>query len=89
MEVVSRVTDGYCDRVQVLMEITTGGPTVAQVIEDTSISQLNFGISQVAQKLNSNVTGVNGRHPRGQVDLYCNQVICDTITSPKQANKGF
>ena len=42
MEVVSGVTDGYCDRVQVLMEITTGGPTVAQVIEDTSISQLTL-----------------------------------------------
>ena len=40
MEVVSRVTDGYCDRVQVLMEITTGGPTVAT--EDTSISQLTL-----------------------------------------------
>lgn len=42
MEVVSGVTDGYCDRVQVLMEITTGGPTVVQVIEDTSISQLTL-----------------------------------------------
>ena len=42
MEVVSGVTDGYCDRVQVLMEITTGGPTVVQVIQDTSISQLTL-----------------------------------------------
>ena len=40
------VTGRYCDRVQGLMEITTGDK-LTQVIQDTSI-RLNFGISQVS-----------------------------------------
>ena len=44
MEVVSELTGRYCERVQGLMEITTGDK-LTQVIEDTSI-RFNFSISQ-------------------------------------------
>ena len=40
MEVARKVTGRYCDRVQGLMEITTG-EKLTQVIEDTSI-RFNF-----------------------------------------------
>ena len=52
MEVVSRLTDRYCERTQVLMEITTGDK-LTQVIQDTSI-RLNFGISQPYPNTNVN-----------------------------------
>lgn len=46
MEVVSELTGRYCERVQGLMEITTGDK-LTQVIEDTSI-RFNFSISQAS-----------------------------------------
>ena len=46
------VTGRYCDRVQGLMEITTGDK-LTQVIQDTSI-RLNFGISQPYPNTNVN-----------------------------------
>ena len=86
MGVVSRLTDRYCERAQVLMENSTGGQLSFRTLP-LAVSSLRLSWTETLLKCHC-AKGLNGRHPRGQADLYCNQVICDNLTSHKRVSNG-